>query len=524
MSFLNLFKKQSTPPAGAASFDGAGRIPFPAYKGNEPYIFISYAHADAQAVYREITKFHQQGYCVWYDEGISPGNEWTDEIAEALAKCALFVVFFTPKSAASLNVQNEINFAIDEKIPFLAIHLETTNLSPGIKLRVGTRQAILKYNMSEEEYDYKYTTAFERLGLKRGKKQVVSTPPNPQTESKALEPLVVKESKPMVTQTSTTTKNQETTVSSISAAKDKSIPQSSNAAIYNASNGGMMLEHDGWIYYIKDNSIFKISSDGNLSTRTTLYSTYNDFGNLNIRGETIYFYLTETGICKINTDGSNFSVITGVFPEANPYRCPEGMILIDEYLFVYFDNPWPLYRVSLDGSQIQMIISKNCSGITAYNGKVYFCFRDEFNGGTIDSINPDGSGRQTFIEDLHACITLNFLLDDDYVYYFAYDNASFYRVRHDGTGKEKISIDRGNHHFTMDDTWVYYNYGWGVMDKDSRKMYRYKKDGSVNEEMPLNNIDDEYGFYMINGKLFVSSNRMLRKLEDDGVTFEKAKI
>ena len=158
--------KQSTPSTGSAPFEGKGRIPFPAYRGNETYIFISYAHADAQMIYKEITKFHQQGYHVWYDEGISPGNEWPDDVAEALAKCALFVVFFTQKSADSRNVQNEVNFAINKKIPFLAIHLEPTILPPGIELRIGTTQAILKYNMSEEEYDYKYTTAFERLGLK----------------------------------------------------------------------------------------------------------------------------------------------------------------------------------------------------------------------------------------------------------------------------------------------------------------------------------------------------------------------
>ena len=82
------FNEQSTHLAGSAAFEGTSRIPFPAYRGNETYIFISYAHADAQAVYKEITKFHRQGYRVWYDEGISPGNEWTDEIAEALTQCA----------------------------------------------------------------------------------------------------------------------------------------------------------------------------------------------------------------------------------------------------------------------------------------------------------------------------------------------------------------------------------------------------------------------------------------------------
>ena len=199
-------KEQSTPSTGFASFEGTGRIPFPAYRGNEAYIFISYAHVDAQPVYKEITKFYRQGYHVWYDEGISPGNEWTDEIAEALAKCALFVVFFTQRSADSRNVQNEINFAINKNIPFLAIHLEPTVLSPGIELRIGTKQAILKYNMSEEEYHYKYTTAFARLGLECGKRI-----DDPKTDLKLP---VTEELKPIVRQILTTTSTQNYAVGS----------------------------------------------------------------------------------------------------------------------------------------------------------------------------------------------------------------------------------------------------------------------------------------------------------------------
>ena len=55
---------------------GVGRIPYPAYKGNEPYIFVSYAHKDSDAVFREIRRLNDLGYHVWYDEGIAPGNEW----------------------------------------------------------------------------------------------------------------------------------------------------------------------------------------------------------------------------------------------------------------------------------------------------------------------------------------------------------------------------------------------------------------------------------------------------------------
>ena len=46
--------------------------PFPAYKGDEPFIFVSYAHADAEQVYGELQSLHDQGFNVWYDDGISP--------------------------------------------------------------------------------------------------------------------------------------------------------------------------------------------------------------------------------------------------------------------------------------------------------------------------------------------------------------------------------------------------------------------------------------------------------------------
>ena len=144
---------------------GVGRIPFPAYKGTEPYMFISYAHDDHEIVFPIIKRFHEQGYHVWYDEGIAPGNEWTDEIADALEGCSLFLVFMSPRSEASTNCRDEIGYAIDEKKPFLAIHIEETTLTGGLRLRVGTKQAILKYNMSDEEFEYKYTFAFENLGL-----------------------------------------------------------------------------------------------------------------------------------------------------------------------------------------------------------------------------------------------------------------------------------------------------------------------------------------------------------------------
>ena len=61
--------------------------PFPAYEGDEPYIFVSYAHDDAGLVYAEITQLKDAGFHIWYDEGISPGSEWTEALGNAIKRC-----------------------------------------------------------------------------------------------------------------------------------------------------------------------------------------------------------------------------------------------------------------------------------------------------------------------------------------------------------------------------------------------------------------------------------------------------
>tara|TARA_B100002003_G_scaffold166011_1_gene154217 strand:- start:4037 stop:6130 length:2094 start_codon:yes stop_codon:yes gene_type:complete len=126
--------------------------PFSAYKGEESYIFVSYAHEDDELVYPEIEWLQSQGFNIWYDEGISPGSTWREELAQAVKNCDLFLLFVTPRSTASDNCQKEVNFALDEGHPLLAVHLDRTELPDGLRLSLSDRQAILKHELSEREY------------------------------------------------------------------------------------------------------------------------------------------------------------------------------------------------------------------------------------------------------------------------------------------------------------------------------------------------------------------------------------
>ena len=127
-------------------------LPAIAYTGDEPFAFVSYAHRDAEVVYPEIQRLDLMGYRVWYDEGIDPGNEWPEEVAGALKRSSQVIVFVTEAAVASRNVRNEINYALKLAKPFLAIHLDETELPPGMDLQMSSIQAILKWRMDEQVY------------------------------------------------------------------------------------------------------------------------------------------------------------------------------------------------------------------------------------------------------------------------------------------------------------------------------------------------------------------------------------
>lgn len=127
-------------------------IPFEAYQGEDPYIFVSYAHKDKDVVYDEIKKLNKEGYRIWYDEGIQPANEWPEEIAVAINKCSTFLVFISPQSVESKNVRNEINYALRKNKKFIAIYIKETTLQPGLELQMGSIQAIMKFQMPDDHY------------------------------------------------------------------------------------------------------------------------------------------------------------------------------------------------------------------------------------------------------------------------------------------------------------------------------------------------------------------------------------
>lgn len=116
--------------------------PFECYTGHDPYIFVSYARLDKSFVYSTLQVFNDAEVNIWYDEGIPPSTEWVEEIAQAIKKSSLFVLFMSPQAVSSRFVRNEINYAVSLDKNILTVYLEETLLPEGLSLCLQPYQSL----------------------------------------------------------------------------------------------------------------------------------------------------------------------------------------------------------------------------------------------------------------------------------------------------------------------------------------------------------------------------------------------
>jgi len=122
------------------------------YEGAEPYVFLSYAHADAPAVMEIASRLQAAGCRVWYDGGIEVGSEWPEYIAAHLNGAAVMLAFLSNAYVRSDNCRKELHFAQTRKIKTVNIFLEETALTPGMEMQIGPLFALMKYSMGEKAF------------------------------------------------------------------------------------------------------------------------------------------------------------------------------------------------------------------------------------------------------------------------------------------------------------------------------------------------------------------------------------
>ncbi|MCR9279459.1 MAG: TIR domain-containing protein [Pseudomonadaceae bacterium] len=156
-----------------------------AYQGDDAFVFVSYAHADAERVTPLISALAEAGVNVWFDEGIVPGNQWTADLAAAIERCSAFLFLVSPNSVVSDHCVNEVHFAINRGKPFLASHLEPVEMPAHLELMIGQRQALMAYQQQPQEAQHKLASALQAL-LAGGSPRARSAPDEEASTSTAI--------------------------------------------------------------------------------------------------------------------------------------------------------------------------------------------------------------------------------------------------------------------------------------------------------------------------------------------------
>ena len=116
-----------------------------------PKIFFSYARDDGDFVLELARKLRAEGVYLWLDQlDIKPGELWDQAVEKALDTCECLILVLSPASVESLNVMDEVSFALENnkqvvpvvkepcKIPFRLRRVQHVDLSQDYEAGMAT--------------------------------------------------------------------------------------------------------------------------------------------------------------------------------------------------------------------------------------------------------------------------------------------------------------------------------------------------------------------------------------------------
>ena len=124
------------------------------YEGSEPFLFFSYCHQDAALAHPVLQRLMQEGYRIWYDDGLHPGDDWPEVIADHLSRSTGVLAAIAAGAADSHNCRNEITLALELHKPLAAVILTEMTLSLGMQLLLSASHYVKQYEYAQQEQFY----------------------------------------------------------------------------------------------------------------------------------------------------------------------------------------------------------------------------------------------------------------------------------------------------------------------------------------------------------------------------------
>lgn len=113
------------------------------YGGTQPYIFVSYAHKDMKIVKSLLSFLQQNSFRLWYDDGIQGGKNWRMVLEEKIESSCAVLLIHSANTAASDEVENEISWALDCRIPICVVNTDNSAFRKGYNMSLKKEQNVL---------------------------------------------------------------------------------------------------------------------------------------------------------------------------------------------------------------------------------------------------------------------------------------------------------------------------------------------------------------------------------------------
>lgn len=258
----------------------------------------------------------------------------------------------------------------------------------------------------------------------------------------------------------------------------------------NIANRGFAAQQGKWMYYTNlsrknYSSLYRSMPDGETGLKNLKQSVSIEF--INVIGEWVYYYNSSNGsISKIKTDGTEGMDIIR--------ERVLGMVVVMDW--IYYSVPQlGIFKIKTDGTgKMQLTRDVVVLPFSIENNSIYFSLnsytvKDSDVG--LYKVDLNGSNRVKLTGDDCG----NILVDKDWIYYRnTSDNSTLYRIKKDGTQRQKL-LDLPLSCFNISDNAVYY-----VTYKDSNSNNIYKLNLLDNKISKLtNNTTNLYESGVLNG-------------------------
>ncbi|NMM64745.1 DUF5050 domain-containing protein [Clostridium sp. P21] len=283
------------------------------------------------------------------------------------------------------------------------------------------------------------------------------------------------------------------------------------------NNGSSAVKKGDWIYYSVNNGtsavrgkLYKEKSDGSSKIKLS-----DDFAKkIWINGDYIYYFNyygeeQSNSFYKMKIDGTERSEVT---TDAPTYVNFQGdYIYYAKYDKVYSDK-FSIYKINKNGTGKESIGNAHGMYLFVKDNWLYYANLDD--GSKIYKMGTDGSSKQLLCED-SAENYMNVV--GDWIYYCDNENNNLYRIKLDGSEKQKLNNAK-TRNISIAGNYIYYT---AMDENDNGLLYKMKLDGS--ESKMLSDVDCSTALEVHDDYIYCcgfNSNGIYR-IKTDGTGYEQ---